>query len=225
MNASKRQISIAVALLLLSGLVCLYIYFAVVKELQLEIEQAKQEIKVENTLQAKRKQKSKTVAANEGNTQFMLQKLPTRPLLDQYILDLTNAESISGVVIQSTVIQEGVGASVSAKGTKEGKITEAQLKPIPVVLNVEVKYTAYEQLQSFIDTVENMARITHIQGIDFKGREEIVSADMMQEPYKCTVTLATYYVPAKELDQDVSQFELPALCKDRNNPLEPQVCK
>ncbi|UOY92628.1 hypothetical protein MUG87_00300 [Ectobacillus sp. JY-23] len=225
MSASKCQISIAAALLVLSGLVCLYIHFTVVKELQLEVEQKKQEIKVENMLQAKRKQKQKPVVATTGNTQFMLQKLPTKPLLDQYILDLANAESISGAVIQSTVIQEGAGAVVPAGGMKEGKVTEAKLKPIPIVLSVEVKYTAYEQLQSFIDTMENMARITHVQSIDFKGREEIVSADMTQEPYKCTITLATYYVPAKELEQNVTQLELPSLCKDRSNPLEPQVCK
>jgi type IV pilus assembly protein PilO len=213
---SKKQLLIFSAGIILLGLISVYVYFAVIQPAELKRDQANLDLKTERALQKSQSQKK----TSDGGTltDYMQKQLPSLPLVDQYILDLTKAEEVSGVIIENAAFQDGAAPKETEKG--------ASSAPVPLTLNVEVKYDVYEQFYAFLKEVEDLPRITSVQNIDFKGRDEILSPDTKQNSYSSTLTLVTYYMPTvKDAEKRTSDLELPPLCKDRTNPIEPQVCK
>ncbi|WP_028399375.1 type 4a pilus biogenesis protein PilO [Ectobacillus panaciterrae] len=217
---SKKQLLLFMTGLLIAGLLFTYIYFALLQPVQLNRQQLNKELKTEKAIKANSLQKK---AADDGAslTDYMQKQLPVKPMLDQYILDLTKAEGLSGVTIQAVALQD----TNTVQASREQQKTANGAVPVPLMLTVEVKYDVYEQLQTFLKEVEELPRVTYVQGIDFKGREESLSPDAKQEPYSCTLTLTTYYMPLKDLEKGTPDIELPPLCKERTNPIEPQSCK
>ncbi|MFX3623028.1 MAG: type 4a pilus biogenesis protein PilO [Ectobacillus sp.] len=214
---SKKQLFLSFLAFVLMIFVFVYIYFAVVQPLHLEKEQLQQELAMQRVAVAGAKERPKSSEAGTQADYMLQKKLPVKPLVEQYMLDLEKAEGLSGVVILNVALQEEDAT------TKTDKQTEAA---VPLTFKLVVKYTVYEQLQAFLKAVEEMPRITYVQGIQFKGREEIVSANARQEPYEGTLTVTTYYMPAlEELEEGAPKLELPPLCKDRTNPIEPQPCR
>lgn len=216
---SKKQLLLFMTGLLVAGLLFTYMYFAVLQPDQLNRKQLDEELKTEKAIQASSLQKK--TADGASLTDYMQKQLPVKPMLDQYILDLAKAEGLSGVTIQAVALQD----TNTVPASSEQRKTANGAAPVPLMLTVEVKYDVYEQLQTFLKEVEELPRVTYVQGIDFKGREEILSPNTKQESYSCTLTLTTYYMPLKDLEKGTPDIELPPLCKERTNPIEPQSCK
>ncbi|WP_416825541.1 hypothetical protein [Ectobacillus polymachus] len=254
LHFSRNQLSIFFfSLLLMIGLYVL-VYFAWIKPADLKLSETEQELKSEQLLLAKTQQPVQTDKGNTGTSDIVQKQLPVKPLMDEYMLEIIKAEGISGVVLRNITLQDTPqttgnntntsNANTSSANGNSGGNQAAQSNtqsntnntnnttqkttstPVPITLNIEVQYNVYEQLQSFIKELEGLQRITYVQGISFQGRDEIVEPNMKTKPYNCILQVKIYYMPSmKDLEQSAPSIQLPPLCKNRTNPVEPQQCK
>lgn len=246
-HISRNQLTIFLLSLLIIIGSYLAVYVVWMKPAELKVTQTEQQLKTEQLLLTKVTQTGQTDQASTGTSDIILKQLPVKPLVDQYMLELTKAEGISGVTIRNITLQEttqttaaanstgttgtttGTTSSATQSTTKQtttSTATQAASAPVPITLNIDVQYNVYEQLHSFIKELEGMERITYVQGIAFQGRDEITQPNTKVTPYHCILQIAVYYMPSmKDLEQGTPSIQLPPLCKNRTNPVEPQQCK
>lgn len=244
---SRNQLTVFLLSLLIIMGSYLAVYVVWIKPAELKVTQTGQQLKTEQLLLTKVTQTGQIDKASTGTSDIILKQLPVKPLVDQYMLELTKAEGISGVTIRNITLQETTQTSAAAnstgttgtttgttssatqsttKQTTTSTATQAASAPVPITLNIDVQYNVYEQLHSFIKELEGMERITYVQGIAFQGRDEITQPNTKVTPYHCILQIAVYYMPSmKDLEQGTPSIQLPPLCKNRTNPVEPQQCK
>ncbi|WP_379969038.1 hypothetical protein [Ectobacillus sp. sgz5001026] len=247
---SRKQLTIFLLSLLIIMGSYLLVYFVWIKPAELKVTQTEQQLKTEQLLLARVVQPGQTDKVSNGTSDFVLKQLPVKPLVDEYMLELTKAEGISGVTIRNITLQETAQTNGTANSTNTNGATgttttqsttnqtnntatqastnqkQATSAPVPITLNIDVQYNVYEQLQSFLKELEGMQRITYVQGIAFQGRDEVTQPNTKITPYHCILQIAVYYMPSmKDLEQGVPSIQLPPLCKNRSNPVEPQQCK
>lgn len=250
---SRNQLTVFLLSLLIIMGSYLAVYYVWIKPAELKVTQTEQQLKTEQLLLTKVTQTGQTDKASTGTSDIILKQLPVKPLVDQYMLELTKAEGISGVTIRNITLQEttqttattnstgttgttGTTSSTTQSTTNQTSTStatqastnqkQAASTPVPITLNIDVQYNVYEQLHSFIKELEGVERITYVQGIAFQGRDEITQPNTKVTPYHCILQIAVYYMPSmKDLEQGTPSIQLPPLCKNRSNPVEPQQCK
>ncbi|HYK74641.1 MAG TPA: type 4a pilus biogenesis protein PilO, partial [Pseudoneobacillus sp.] len=186
------------------------------------------------------KQKSGLQGTIDENTEFLQKRLPVKPLLEQFILDLEKAEIFSDSLIQqmnfgatgdeetNSTMDQALGLSykrndgteVSAEAV-EGEVAE----PLPsgvvkIPVNLSIQSPSYFDLEKFLDTIENLDRIVTVESINFSGQPEITELQQEQQPITYQVTLSLYYLPGLvDLQNELPQIETgePA---NKSNPLQ-----
>jgi type IV pilus assembly protein PilO len=145
-------------------------------------------------------------------------KLPTKPLVDQFILDLEQAEVVSDSFISKISFEneEGVNNSEEiemSEGKKEENATSDPSLPKGIEknsVNLEVTSPSYYQLERFIETLEKLPRIVKVESISFTGSPEVTSANQSIEPLNYTLTVSIYYYPKlEELQKKIPELEIP----------------
>jgi type IV pilus assembly protein PilO len=154
-------------------------------------------------------------------------KLPTKPLVDQFILDLEQAEVVSDSFISKISFEneEGVNDSEEiemSEGQKEENATSDPSLPKgieKISVNLEVTSPSYYQLERFIETLEKLPRIVKVESISFTGSQEVTSVNHSIEPLNYLLTVSTYYYPKlEELQKKIPELEIPEP-KRKTSPL------
>ena len=144
--------------------------------------------------------------------------------------------------IQSTQTEEEAADTSSSDSTEgaaesdgdpntEAEQTAAPL-PLPqgvkrLAVKVTVEAFTYDQIQTFIETIESSKRILKVDSIEFVGTEEIISIEQSTEPLVYTLGISAFYSPDLiDLENHLPDIETPAPA-DKDNPLSiaPDVMK
>jgi type IV pilus assembly protein PilO len=246
--SKKEQVMIAVIFLLLTaGLISFYLL--TIKPIQATVQELEMELNQEEAVLA-------TIDASINDKQdksfqgtMELQKVvPVEPLLEQFLLDLVKAETVSNSFITSmefggsndtdettNIVEEYMeeveetdeensentnDTDAAISSTRNGTIPEG-LKRLTVTLTVESP--SYYELEAFIRAIEELKRITKVDELSFSGNKEIVSTEDEPEKLTYTLTLSTFYYPKlAELRDQLPPLEVPKPGQ-KVNPLVPVV--
>lgn len=164
----------------------------------------------------------------------MLQRhIPVEPMLEQFILDLEMAETVSNSHILSiTFADEGEGGEVPpteqpAQNTEPTQTSETSpmltkpegIKAITIGLSIESE--SYYDLEKFIDTLEKLDRIVEVKSLSFSGPPEISSLgnDTNQTKTSFQLSIAIYYFPKlQDLVEDLPEIDTESP-GNKSNPL------
>lgn len=147
-----------------------------------------------------------------------LQKqLPTKPLLDQFLIDLEKAEVVSKSSILSMSFgenDEGTGEQ-SNDQNEENEVSDPPTSSLPegiekITVTLEVQSSSYYQLEEFIEALEGTNRIITVESLAFTGNEELITEDQPVAPLRYSLKVsALYYPKLEELKDKISELEIP----------------
>ncbi|MEI2355601.1 hypothetical protein [Mesobacillus zeae] len=150
--------------------------------------------------------------------------------MDQLVLDIEEAEIISGSEIDSIEFgteesttqdsKEDVGNENRQKAEGERQAGETVKKPNGVETNsktVKVAASNYFELKSFIETLEGLQRIITVDSIDFNGPEEITSWNQDAGNINFTLTLSVFFMSSlNDLKEGLPSLEIPEPSNKKN---------
>ncbi|WP_338451468.1 pilus assembly protein PilO [Niallia oryzisoli] len=143
--------------------------------------------------------------------------------------DAEGTEAGTEEVNQEAADTEG-NAETGGGKAKEQETTpkEEPLEIVEVALPAGVNRTSitikgqaenYFDLEKFIDSLQSLKRIVAIDNLSFKGRDEIMNVDQVEEKAEFELAISAYYYPALEdLLNELPPIDAPAAA-NKKNPL------
>lgn len=186
-KSQKEKALIVLAIIFLLALAA-YSYFSLyapAKEARLQAEQTlSSERDVLIALQTQLKELPEGEKISTSNLQ---QKVSVEALTELIVLQVEQAELISGTLIDNIGITEGlVELPVPVEGLENLQ---------EVLTTVTIKANDYKEITTFIEEVEAMERIMIVEAIDFGSNEEVTSTDQVGEPLDVNLTFSAYFRP------------------------------
>jgi type IV pilus assembly protein PilO len=160
-------------------------------------------------------------------------QIPVEPKLDQFIIDLEMAETVSNSQILSiSFADEGTGGQETPAEqpdptveTSESTETPQQiLKPEgikEITLTLSIESESYFDLEKFIDTLEKLDRIVEVNSVSFSGPPEVSSVGTGTEQTKTSfqLSLSIFYFPKlQDLVEELPKIETESPA-NKSNPL------
>lgn len=181
----KALIVLAVIFLLALAAYSYFSLYAPAKEARLQAEQTlSSERDVLIALQTQLKELPEGEKISTSNLQ---QKVSVEALTELIVLQVEQAELISGTLIDNIGITEGlVELPVPVEGLENLQ---------EVLTTVTIKANDYKEITTFIEEVEAMERIMIVEAIDFGSNEEVTSTDQVGEPLDVNLTFSAYFRP------------------------------
>ncbi|MBM6619751.1 LysM peptidoglycan-binding domain-containing protein [Bacillus suaedaesalsae] len=244
LHLSKKETIILSLVLILSFAMISFIYFMLIKPKQETLHDVEKKLISEEALLAgaEARIENKQKVDSEGTLQLQ-KKLPVDPLVEQFLLDLEKAETISESFITSmdfgvetvetasTVVEEYIEEAQGNENTEEVESNdEARTGVIPdgiesvsVLLTVEAP--TYFELEAFLSAIEQSSRITKVDELNFSGNKEVITTDDVPDKLTYTVRVTTFYYPKlEELKEQLPSLDVPDPSA-KMNPLVPVVPK
>ena len=233
---SKKQLTSYIISTLFITLLFLLLYFSLLKPIQIETARLENDLATERQLlevvQSKVRQ---TQDQTVESTVELQKKVPVKPIVEQFLLDLEKAE----VVSNSFITNMGFGAvEVTDQSTSEEYVestqddnedeTKGENQPSAAIqlpqgikkltVNLSVQSPDYYAMEQFINTLETQTRITQIENLAFSGQEEITSVEQEIGPIAFTLSVSTFYLPGlTDLVDQLPVFEI-LLPSNKQNP-------
>jgi type IV pilus assembly protein PilO len=245
LRLSKIDKIILLVGILLLVLLIVFAQFIKLTPLKSDVSMRQQALKTEQKLlEVVTQNKVDDTAKVVEDTRELQKKVPVKPLLEQFILDLEKAETISNSVISSmsfskdaevtivttetttentttdqstTTAQEAPTTQEAAASTNQTAAPPASngLKKLSVSLSVESP--TYEDLEKFIKTLESLERIVVVESISYSGGEEVTTLEQEKEPLAYSLTISAYYLPTlDDLVAEIPKIDAPAPAKKKN---------
>ncbi|MFT4412797.1 pilus assembly protein PilO [Fredinandcohnia humi] len=226
---SRKQKVLLTALLVLLAFLFTISYFLFIRPIQNDITKVENDLVTEQSiLEALEVQAEETKNNTYMNTTELQKRIPVKPIVEQFILDLEKAEVVSNSTITRMEFTEEnaegqVEAEMEVENDSETETTQNQqitvvgngLKKITVTLSVES--TNYFDLEEFLSTIENQTRIAQIESLTFTGLPEFISIDQSFDKLLYNVTISTFYYPElQDLIDQLPSLEVPEPSKKRN---------
>lgn len=235
----ESSISGRLIIIIVLGLVLIIasslLYFLLLGGMKDEIKQVEHNIQQEQQLLAALQERVEREQEELSRSTLALQRnLPVQPLVDQFLLDIEQAELVSDSLISSFNISQGQNTlSVTApneggseeqadeNGTEEMTENVSISRPDGikrVTVSMSVRSDSYEQLLQLLDSIEGLTRVTKIDSLAFPGPHES-SFDPDAQAINYSLTVSTFY--ADELYQlldDLPWVEYPDPA-EKSNPL------
>ncbi len=246
---SKLDKIILLAGSLLLVLVIVYGQFLKLTPLKSDVLMKEQSLNTEQKLlEAVTQKKVDETTQVVEDTRELQKKVPVKPLLEQFILDLEKAEIVSKSVISSmsftkdadvvlatetpadqasTTGQEtATPAAQTGEATQDAAAANGQSAAAPasnglkkLSVSLSVQSPTYEDLERFIETLESLDRIVVVESISYTGGEEITSLDVELEKLEYSITVSAYYLPTlDDLIAELPKIDAPAPA-NKKNPL------
>ncbi|TKD70293.1 hypothetical protein [Pseudalkalibacillus hwajinpoensis] len=228
MDNRTRNLLTAVGLLLpILGLVLFYM-FSVLPQKQ-EVERLEAQVSQNEDVIRVLEEKENNKQAESYDTNALQRMVPVKPLVDQFILDLNQAELVSRSKIQQLdfvdevlnpdqYAEESTSEETSEDGqenppdeeTEETNEEAPEAPPTETVpglpegiqsVNVSMAMASdnYPSLRTFLKSIEGLPRMAMVSGLSFTGKPEAVSLDEGEETNELLYTA------------DVSTFYIPSL--------------
>ncbi|WP_419956033.1 pilus assembly protein PilO [Neobacillus niacini] len=246
---SKIDKIILLAGILLLGLLIVFAQFLKLTPLKSDVSMKQQSLETEQKLLdiVTQKKADDTIKVVE-DTRELQKKVPVKPLLEQLILDLEKAETVSKSVISNmsfskdadVVIATAETPTERSNGTSQGtgttiqtNVDSPQVAATPdqateppatnglkkLSVSLSVESPTYEDLEKFIQTLETLERIVVVESISYSGGEEITSHEQEVAPLTYSLTVSAYYLPTlDDLVAELPKIDAPAPA-NKKNPL------
>ena len=221
----KHVTIVGLSLIVLVGISYL-IHYILVKPLETEIYTIESNIAMQQKfIDVLNEKQGKKTAPVVSSTELQ-KKIPVVPLVEQVILDLQQAESVSNSKISNMSFSESAFSlpveelttptadqqeGVTTEGTQSEKVdvTSEPTSEQPafdqtllegmkqVTVSLTVESPGYKGLEEFLTLIEHQTRITKVDSLTFTGKQEITSVDEnIDEPLVYAITLSTFYMSA-----------------------------
>ncbi|MBE4908148.1 type II secretion system protein M [Bacillus luteolus] len=229
---SKKQLVIILMSSLLILLLFVFLYFLLIKPLETEHDRLENDLKTEKQLLEVVQTRVAQMQNQTYESTIELQKrVPVKPILEQFLLDLEKAEVVSNSFISNmsfgetevtpqNTLEEYVDMNNNDETAEEAQEQENAQFPAgleKITVNLSVVAPDYFALEEFITTLESQKRITQIENLVFAGTEEITSIEQEINPIPFTLTVSTFYLPSlTDLVDDLPTLETPLPSNKRN---------
>jgi type IV pilus assembly protein PilO len=227
---SKNEKKIFLFGILISILLFLFVYFNFLQPLKTNLKSLDNQYKMaEQSYESIINQKTDVKEANIENSLYLQKRLPVEPLINQFILDLEKAETMSNSLITNMSFgtgNEGNQSNVEEEGQtleQNETITEPVTESVQptgikkITVNLLIQSLNYFDLEKFIETIENLERIVTVESINFSGSSEVTSLGELQQPLNYQVSLTLYYMPGLEdLQKDLPKIDSGEPASKRN---------
>ncbi|MEH7176381.1 pilus assembly protein PilO [Neobacillus vireti] len=249
LRLSKIDKIIFLAGTLLIVLLIVFAQFMKLTPLKSDVSMREQSLKTEQKLLdvVTQKKVDDTVKVVE-DTRELQKKVPVKPLLEQLILDLEKAETVSSSVISSMSFSKDADVVLATTETPtdqpnvtsqettaatdqtnaenpEAAVPDQATEPAvsnglkKLSVSLSVESPTYEDLEKFIGTLESLERIIVVESISYSGGEEITSLEQEVAPLTYSLTVAAYYLPTlDDLIAELPKIDAPAPA-NKKNPL------
>ncbi len=242
---SKRQLVFLFALLIVISAFFTVLYFYTLKPLYNRIDELSMTVDSEKKLlAATQAQVTKQQTDLTESVVELQKKVPVKPLVEQFLLDLEKAEVVSDSFISSmsfnetaemnTPEQQVTTNKANAQGETNSQTAEQSsqqpqqqtgsssalpngLKKITVQLTVQSP--SYYNLERFLQTLEGLDRIVSVEALSFTGNPELTSIDTEVKPLTYSLTVSAFYHPGlANLQDQVPPLDVPPP-SEKQNPL------
>ncbi|AQQ52894.1 hypothetical protein [Planococcus lenghuensis] len=189
-NLTKRQkeralVILAVVLLLA---VAAYSYFKMYAPAHSAREQAELIVSSEREVViALEDQLMNLPIAEPVSARMLQQEVPVQPLADRLLLQIEEAEFMSGTFVNSVEFAQGpFTMPAPVEGVEQIEV---------VTTNVSFRAEDYENITDFITEIEKMDRIMVVDAIEFSSYEEMTVAETENEPMEVSISFSAFYRP------------------------------
>ncbi len=210
-KSQKEKALIALAILFLLAL-SFYSYFLMYAPAKDAREQAQQSLRSErDVLMALQTQIKELPESDTVSTLELQKKVSIDPLSELMVLQIEEAELISGTQIEAIQLAEAdVELPIPVEGLENLKEVET---------TVAFSAENYREITDFISEIEDMERILVIESINFGANPEVREVIEETDPLQVTLSFAAYYRPDLiALEDTVPKIDAPAPA-DKKDPL------
>jgi type IV pilus assembly protein PilO len=232
LQLSKNEKKILLFGLLVILLIFVFVYFQYLHPLKTTVQHKENQFhSAQQSYQAILSQQTEDTDTVVENSQFLQKRLPVEPLLNQFILDLEKAETMSN----SLILNMGFGVQMSEEETDSNfdvqqqsettssEVTTDNAQPTginKISVTLSIQSPSYFDLERFIETIENLDRIVTVDSINFSGASEVTSINQVgqsNQPLNYQVLLTVYYMPVLEdLQNELPKVESGEPANKRN---------
>lgn len=147
-----------------------------------------------------------------SNSRPLQKKVPVLPLEELLIMQLEKAEVKSNTLIQDVLFGQDalelVGDVAQVETDEEIENPSASLSQL--LIEVDLLASSYEQVDRFIQEVEQMDRIFIVQSIDLEPPEERNEAETEIEPLELAISFQAFYRPdLTDLQPEAPKLDAP----------------
>lgn len=248
---TKKNLLVLLAGVFLLAVIAVGGYFYFLQPLTKELENKQAELEMANQqLTILDNQLANITEETAQSTMKLQQKIPVKRSVEQMMLAIEKAETISDVYIRSismggsgsdeTVEQEN-NQTVENESSKETEgedttpttvldeeaekqvlVLPSGIKKTPFLITGEAKN--YHELQRFIDSMQGLQRKVTLEQLSFTGTEEIVDASNPPKNINFSLSIAAFYFPKlEELRNELPPIDTPEISNKKNpfNELPP----
>ncbi|WP_048600476.1 hypothetical protein [Rubeoparvulum massiliense] len=188
------QSALLLAFLLVIGI---SIYLLIFQPLYSEIQQVDASIlQKERAVEVLSEELLKKQDEKAPDLQEIAKKLPSDPIIDQYLLYIEKIEGESGCRITNLTVDEDTLGETMGNG--DPLIEEMKQQIHQLTLQLQIAAPDYPAMEKFMEALENQERITWIQGIQLSD-QQAMNEILGDDAYLYSITLAIYYVD--QMDQ------------------------
>ena len=205
----KALIALAILFLLALGFYSYFLMYVPAKDAR---EQAQQSLRSErDVLMALQTQIKELPESDTVSTLELQKKVSIDPLSELMVLQIEEAELISGTQIEAIQLAEAdVELPIPVEGLENLKEVET---------TVAFSAENYREITDFISEIEDMERILVIESINFGANPEVREVIEETDPLQVTLSFAAYYRPDLiALEDTVPKIDAPAPA-DKKDPL------
>ncbi|WHX78564.1 hypothetical protein QNH32_16845 [Priestia flexa] len=218
MGLSNKQWIIGASTFVVMASLLVILYFQFLSPLKTNVQTLEEELEAEQrilkSLNESRANKPKALLKSSVELQ---KQVPVQPFTEQFMLELQKAEVVSDSVIDEMNFADGEGISSPAGEQSaedeaqpaEGAVTPAGLQQTKVTVTVESK--RYDDLLTFLQTMESSKRITQVEAITFDGPQDAKTISDVEDPVlRYELMLSTFYYPSLEnLRDKIPAIDIP----------------
>lgn len=190
MNFSRKQKDNALIVLtsLLLIAVIAFAYYALYSPAKSAKVQSEQTLSSEREVLIALQNQLKELPEGERlNPVELQQKVAVEPLTDEVLLQIEQAELISGTLVQSVGFTE---APLELLAPVEGVENVQQL-----LATIELEASDYDSITAFIEEIETMKRVMVIEAIEFNAFSEQTQQLSEEEVLAVAIQFSTFYRP------------------------------
>lgn len=227
-NGVKKEKTFIVAAILLILALASGVYFLVIMPKLETVTMQEKALKREQELLVELQKQTAGITTVTSESTVALQKqVPVQPLTEQLLLDLEQAEVVSNSfvtnmqftageeVTEQTPLEADIEEQLDSESTDEAAKANTVAEALPtgikkMTVSMTVESPTYQELEKFLQTLEQLQRIIVVDALVFSGNEEIISTEQSDKILTYQVTLSTFYMPTlDDLISSLPQLEIP----------------
>ncbi|WP_066292853.1 hypothetical protein [Bacillus sp. FJAT-29937] len=208
------------------------LYFLYIQPLKSTLANKQRELQTEEQLLAViESQIHDTGSDSLEGTEELQKKLPVKPLVEQLMLDIEQAEVVSGSLVTNMEFSMGEIEEDTTEEQLEIDLEESPADeqaentsniPMPVGMKkttvvLTVNSSNYFEMEKFIDSIESENRIILVENLQIEGQEEVVSTDQEKQLIVSEITISAFYMPAlTDLIDQLPKMAVPKTVEKKN---------